>query len=168
MQRWLILNPKPGYTRHMGFIIATFVLWIIFSWLTPLKEWRKYYPTLIFTGLLGTIADLLGVVFDQWAYYGPVVGELSLWSDIGIAPAEGALFIRLFPIKLSMSLQIGFWILWALANAVFESLFVWAGLIGYDHWNPFRAWIFYLFFFGLVWFQEWCYNGTGRIKKEKV
>lgn len=148
----------------MAYILTTVALWAIFALLVPFHEWRKYYPTLLFSALLGIIADLLGVVFDQWVYYGPIVGNLSLWSDLGIAPAEGGLFIRLFPNKGNRLIQSGFWLLWSVGNALFEWFFVWVGWIGYDHWNPFRASIFYLLFFGMIWFQEYVYNGTKRLK----
>jgi hypothetical protein len=153
-----------GHTNVMSYILTTIALWVTFFILVPVKAWRKYYPTLIFAALLGTISDLLGVVLDQWAYYGPVVGALSLWSDLGIAPAEAGLFIRFFPSPSKSWLQIGYWILWAIGNAAFEWFFVWVGWIGYDHWNPLRAGIFYLFFFAAIWFQEYWYNGTDCLK----
>ena len=148
----------------MAYILTTIALWVLFALLVPFNKWRDYYPVIIFTALLGTVSDLLGVVFDQWAYYGPVVGSLSLWSDLGIAPAEGALFIRLFPFgkkRFIKSLAVG---LWALANAAFEWFFVWVGWIGYGQWNPLKAFLFYLFFFGLIWLQESWYNGTGKFR----
>jgi hypothetical protein len=130
--------------------------------LIPIKKWRNYYPIIIFSALLGTISDLLGVVLDQWVYYGPVVGALSLWSDLGIAPAEGGLFIRFFPIERTRTIQILYWGSWAFANASLEWFFVWVGWIGYNRWNPLKAFIFYLLFFGLIWIQEYWYNGTGN------
>ncbi len=147
----------------MPYILTTITLWIVFGALVPFREWRKYYPALLFSALLGTICDLLGVVFDQWSYYGPVVGQLSLWSDLGIAPAEGGLFIRLFPQKKSFIRTLYFG-LWALANALMEWFFVWVGWIGYNQWNFVKAFIFYLFFFGLIWVQEYWYNGTGKLR----
>jgi hypothetical protein len=152
----------------MAYILPTITLWVLFILLVPVREWRKYYPTLIFSALLGTVSDLLGVVLDQWAYYGPVVGALSLWSDLGIAPAEGGLFIRLFPMKKfgarTRYIQILYWGLWAFSNAILEWFFVWVGWIGYNHWNPLKAFIFYLFFFGLIWAQEYWYNGIGKLR----
>ena len=149
----------------MAYILTTIALWVYFALAVPLRNWRHYYPTLIFSALLGTISDLLGVVLDQWAYYGPKVGGLSLWSDLGIAPAEGGIFIRMMPAGRWSRLRFPYWILWAIVNAVFEWFFVWVGWIGYDHWNPFRAFLFYLFFFGCIWVQEQWYQGTGRLGK---
>lgn len=150
----------------MAYILTTIALWTIFMLLVPVKKWRSFYPVIIFAALLGTVSDLLGVVFDQWAYYGPVVGALSLWSDLGIAPAEGVLFIQLFPIKKSKYIRMLYLGLWSLANAALEWFFVWVGWIGYDHWNPLKAFCFYLFFFGLIWAQEYWYNGTGKFTRE--
>jgi hypothetical protein len=152
----------------MAYILPTITLWVLFILLVPVREWRRYYPTLIFSALLGIVSDLLGVVLDQWAYNGPVVGALSLWSDLGIAPAEGGLFIRLFPKQKfgarTQFIQIFYWGLWAFSNAMLEWFFVRVGWIGYDRWNPWKAFIFYLFFFGLIWVQEYWYNGTGKLK----
>ncbi len=147
----------------MAYIIITIILWLIFWKFVPLKSWRDYYPTLLFSGLLGTICDLLGVVFKQWVYYGPVVGGLSLWSDLGIAVAEGGLFIRFFPAGKNRWYQMGYLLFWSILNGIAEWLFVMAGWIGYHHWNPLRATLFYVFFFGFIWLQEFWYNGTNRL-----
>ncbi len=152
----------------MAYILTTIVLWVLLVLLVPAREWRRYYPTLLFSALLGTISDLLGVVLNQWSYYGPVVGSLSLWSDLGIAPAEGGIFLRLFPGQKfgprTRLLRIFYWGLWAFFNAILELFFVRMGWIGYHRWNTWKAFIFYLFFFGLIWVQEYWYNGTGKLK----
>jgi hypothetical protein len=148
----------------MGYILATIILWGIFLRAVPFSEWRKYYPALVFTALLGTVSDLLGVVTHQWVYHGPTVGGISLWSDLGIAPAEGGIFIRFFPKLRAIPIQILYWVFWAVANGLNEWIFVKLGWIGYDHWNPVRATGFYLFFFCFVWAQEYWYNGTGRLR----
>jgi len=151
----------------MAYILSTITLWSIFILTVPFQNWRNYYPTIMATALLGTICDLLGVTFDQWLYHGPVVGALSLWSDLGIAPAEGGLFVRFFPHALTIVHKIAYLVGWSLINAAFEWYFVWVGWIGYDRWNPIRAFCFYLFFFGLIWTQEFWYNGTGMIRQNK-
>ncbi len=149
----------------MAYILTTIVVWVVFLLLVPFNQWRKYYPTIIFAALLGTVSDLFGVVFKQWVYYGPVVGNLSLWSDLGIAPAEGGIFIRLYPKTKHCLYKIGYLMLWTIGNAFFEWYFVRVGWIGYNQWNPFRAWLFYVFFFSLIWVQEYWYNGTKRLKE---
>ena len=149
----------------MAYILVTIMLWTIFGLLTPWRDWRRYYPTLIFSALLGTICDLMGVVFDQWAYYGPTLGALSLWSDLGIAPAEGGLFVRLFPKRRKPWLIILYLLGWGVFNAWWEWFFVLMGWIGYDKWNPLRAGIFYFLFFGLVGIQEYWYNGTDKLRQ---
>jgi hypothetical protein len=148
----------------MAYILATFALWTLFFLLIPIPERRKYYPTLLFSALLGLIADLYGVLSDQWVYHGPVVGALSLWSDLGIAPAESGLLIRFFPSKASRLLKSGYIALWSLGNAACEWFFVWMGWIGYIHWNSFRATIFYGIYWGAVLAQEYWYNATGRLR----
>lgn len=125
---------------------------------------RAYYPILIFSSLLGVVSDIVGVISNQWGYHGPTVGGLSLWSVLGIAPAEGGLFIRLFPKSKSLVLKISYWVGWAILNTLGELLFVKAGWISYIHWNALRAFWYYMFFFGLIWLQEYWYNGTGRLR----
>jgi hypothetical protein len=149
----------------MAFILVTIVLWILFFLLIPNSERREYYSTLLFSALLAVIADLCGVVFDQWAYYGPVVGTLSLWSDLGIAPAESGLFIYYFPLKAGRLVKIGYLAFWSLGNAAFEWFFVWVGWIGYDHWNPVRATVFYVVYWIAVGSQEYWYNATNRLRR---
>lgn len=148
----------------MAYILTTLFFWLLLALLVPVKQWRSYYPVLIFAALLGMVSDLCGVIYQQWVYYGPVVGGLSLWSDLGIAPAEGAVFIRLFPRNRHVLIRSGYLILWAGLNAGFEWFFVKVGWIGYDRWNSGRAFLFYLFFFGVIWVQEYWYNGTERLR----
>ncbi|HBF37754.1 MAG TPA: hypothetical protein DDW50_10570 [Firmicutes bacterium] len=155
---------KNGYSNFMAYILATAAFWVLFLLLVPGFERPRYYPTLLFSALLALVADLCGVVFDQWAYYGPVVGTISLWSDLGIAPAESGLFIYFFPGSANWFIKICYFIVWSVSNAAGEWFFVWVGWIGYDHWNPIRATIFYIFYWSAVWAQEYWYNATGRLK----
>lgn len=148
----------------MPYIFTTVILWSLFLVLVQFKGLRKYYPTILFSALLGTLSDILGLVLNQWIYHGPTIGGLSLWSVLGIASAEGGIFIRLFPKQKNFLIKIGYWVSWALLNTVAERFFVWAGWIGYYQWNSFRAFLFYLFFFGAIWLQEYWYNGTGRLR----
>jgi hypothetical protein len=148
----------------MPYILPTFLLAIALLLLLPRNDWRAYYPALLFAALLGTVCDLCGVVFKQWVYYGPVVGGLSLWSDLGIAPLEGVIFIRLFDRRWRLGWRLLYLTGWSGGNAFFEWFYVYLGWIGYHHWNPRRAFLFYICFFGLVWLQEYWYNGTGRLR----
>ena len=148
-------------------MLATLFLWAVFGWLEPFRKWRKYYPSLILSALLAIVSDLFGVVLNQWANHGPTVGGLSLWSVLGIAPAEGGLFIRFFPAQHRWLVIISYLLFWSLINTVGEWFFVQAGWIEYIQWNVFRAFLFYLFFFGAVWLQEYWYNGTGRVRRHE-
>lgn len=115
----------------MAYIFCTTILWVILISIVPYKGWRRYYPTLIFAGLLGIFCDLYGIIFQQWTYHGPTVGGLSLWSVLGIAPAEGVLFIRLFPKQKNSLIKIVYWLSWALLNTVAERFFClgWMGWV---------------------------------------
>ena len=151
----------------MSYLLATLILWAVFVWIKRFRDWRKYYPSLIFAALLAIVSDLFGVVLNQWAYNVPTVGGLSLWSVLGIAPAEGGLFIRFFPARHRWPLKISYLFFWSLLNTAGEWFFVKAGWIEYIQWNVFRAFLFYLFFFGAVWLQEYWYNATGRLRRRE-
>ena len=148
----------------MAYIFVTLLLWAALIFLLHFNQWKNYYPTLLFSALFSLVSDLYGVVSNQWTYCGPTVGGLSLWSVLGIASAEGGLFIGLFPKAKSFLVKISYWISWALLNTIAERFFVWAGWIGYLQWNSRRAFLFYLFFFGAVWLQEYWHNGAGRLR----
>ena len=151
----------------MAYIITSTFLWFTCLFLVRFKGLREYFSTFIFTALLGILSDVFGVVLNQWAYHGPTVGGLSLWSVLGIAPAEGGLFIRFFPAQHRWLVIISYLLFWSLINTVGEWFFVQAGWIEYIQWNVFRAFLFYLFFFGAVWLQEYWYNGTGRVRRHE-
>lgn len=148
----------------MIYFICTSLLWITFIGLISSKNIRRYYSVLLFSSLLAIVSDSGGVTTKQWTYYGPTVGGLSLWSVLGIAPAEGGLYIRLFPKSKKVMVKVGYLVFWAVLNTLGELLFVKAGWIGYIHWNSLRAFIYYLLFFGAIWLQEYWYNGTGRVR----
>src|SRR5690554_2215475 len=135
----------------MAYAFTGLVLWFAFFLLVPKGEWRNYYSTVIFTALLATVCDLLGVVYRQWVYIGPTVGGVSLWSDLGIAPPQGGLavyFQRKFPARAWAN-----WLFWISANALGERLFVQWGLISHLNWNSLKATIFIFFFSGLSLFK---------------
>lgn len=148
----------------MIYVAATFVLVMVFLWLVPFDQWREYYPTLIWGALFGMVSDIFGVITDQWRYIEPNVDGLSFWSTLGIGPIESGLFVRLFPKANGAVVQGGYLVLWAGLNALTEWIFVLKGWIGYINWNPGRAFMYYILFFGLVWLQEYWYNGTSRIR----
>ncbi|HHW12286.1 MAG TPA: hypothetical protein GXX33_04710 [Firmicutes bacterium] len=127
-------------------------LWFVFLLVVPRRKWRDLYPTIVFTALLATITDLLGVTLGQWEYIGPTTGGLSLWSDLGIAPPQGGFAVylsRRYPRWAWLN-----WFVWIGANAVGEWLFVQWGLIRYHQWNTLKASLFYIPFFALIFLQE--------------
>src|SRR5690554_622894 len=136
----------------MAYAFTGLVLWFAFFLLVPKGEWRNYYSTVIFTALLATVCDLLGVVYRQWVYIGPTVGGVSLWSDLGIAPPQGGLavyFQRKFPARAWAN-----WLFWISANALGERLFVQWGLISHLNWNSLKATLFYILFFAVIFIQD--------------
>ena len=69
----------------------------------------------------------------------------------GIAPTRGAcrLFVKTLPRWSWLN-----WLFWIGANALGEWLFVQWGLIRYHQWNTFKASLFYVPFFALIYLQE--------------
>lgn len=145
----------------MAYQLVGLGLWLAFLLIVPLREWRRYYPTLVFTALLGVVADLCGVVYKQWEYIGPTIGGLSLWSDLGIAPPQGGLAAYLTDKYPRWSLLN--WLAWIFANAFGEWVFVQWGLIRYHQWSTLKATVFYFPFFIFIYLQyKWWRRGTNR------
>jgi len=135
-------------------------LWLAFFLIVPVKKWRRYYPTLVFTALLGTVADLFGVVYNQWEYIGPTTGGLSLWSDLGLAPPQGGLAVYFHDKYRKLSFYN--WFFWIVANSVGEWVFVRWGLIHYHQWSTWKATLFYFPFFALIYLQyRWWLGNDG-------
>lgn len=146
----------------MAYPLVGLMLWFLFFIIVPRQKWRRYYPTLLFTALLATVCDLLGVVYLQWEYIGPNTGGLSLWSDLGIAPPSGGLAVYLqnkYPRWAWLN-----WSFWIAANALGERAFVEWGLIRYHYWNSLKATLFYVFFFGLVYLQDQWFKQGKNVK----
>lgn len=146
----------------MSYVLAAAMLWAAFFWAVGPREWRRYYPQVLFGALLGTICDLVGVTTYQWHYFGPTTGGLSLWSDLGIAPPQAGLFAwfrRRFPLW-----HWAAWLSFSLANTLGEWLLVRRDWIVYGAWRPLKAFLFYLGFFGVLRlhqiFLDWLEAGT--------
>lgn len=132
----------------MGYILLTGAFWVAFFMLVPRREWRRLYSQMLFGALCGTIADLIGVGTFQWHYLGPTVCGLSLWADLGVAPAQAGLFawsLRRFPRRSWLV-----WVFWILGNTFGEWFFVKRGWIIYGYWRPVKAFLFYLGFFAFL------------------
>ena len=123
----------------------TIMFWAAFFWAVRPREWRRYYPQVLFGALLGTICDLVGVTTFQWHYFGPTTGGLSLWADLGVAPAEAGLFI--WSLRRFARWQWAAWGFWTIGNAFGEWLFVRRDWIVYGYWHPIKAFLFYVGFF---------------------
>ena len=132
----------------MTYILLTIAAWSAFFWLVRSAEWRRYYPQMLFGALLGTLSDLIGVTTFQWHYFGPTTGGLSLWSDIGVAPAETALFT--WSLRRFSRWQWAAWLFWTIGNAVGEWVFVRRDWIVYGYWQPLKAFLFYVGFFACL------------------
>jgi len=126
--------------------MITAVFWAVFFLVVRPSDWYRYYPQMLFGAILGTLCDLIGVATGQWNYLGPTTGGLSLWSDLGIAPAEAALFLwsgRRFSHRFNWLS----WLFWPVGNTLGEWLLVRGHLIAYGHWRVSKALAFYLAFF---------------------
>ena len=143
---------RNGGGRILAYRLVGVGLWLLFLLIVPRRQWRALYPTLLFTALLAIVADLLGVVYGQWEYIGPTTGGLSLWSDLGFAPPQGGLAVYIskrYPRWTWLN-----WFFWIGANGLGEWLFVQWGLIRYHQWTTFKASLFYIPFFALIYLQE--------------
>ena len=129
----------------LSYIILTAAAWAIFFCAVRPREWHRYYPQRLFGALLGTLFDLIGVVTFQWHYLGPTTGGLSLWSDLGVAPAEAGLFT--WSLRRLGRWPGAVWAFWILGNTLGELVFMRRGWIVYGHWRPLKALVFYVVYF---------------------
>lgn len=139
------LGTLGGEADGVSYILLTIAFWAAFFVAVRPGEWRAYYPLVLFGGLLGTLSDLIGVTTYQWHYFGPTTGGLSLWSDLGVAPAQAGLFawsLRRYP-----RWRWVLWLFWTAGNAAGEWLFVQRDWILYGYWHPLKAFLFYVGFF---------------------
>jgi len=136
----------------MSYVLLTIGLWAGFFWAVRPNEWRRYYPLMLFGALLGTVSDLIGVTTFQWHYFGPTTGGLSLWSDLGVAPAEAGLFS--WSMRRFARWQWTVWAFWTIGNALGEWVFVRQDWIAYGYWHPIKAFLFYVGYFLCLRFHE--------------
>lgn len=129
----------------MSYILLTVFFWAAFFWAVRPAEWRRYYPHMLFGALLGTLSDLVGVTTFQWHYFGPTTGGLSLWSDLGVAPAEAGLFA--WSLRRFARWSWAVWLFWTIGNTLGEWIFVRRDWIVYGYWHPVKAFLFYVGYF---------------------
>ena len=91
------------------------------------------------------ISDLIGVTTLQWRYLGPTTEGLSLWSDLGVSPAEAGLFA--WTLRRFARWQWAVWLFWTIGNTCGEWIFVRMDWISYGGWRPVKAFLFYIGYF---------------------
>lgn len=140
------------------------------------RDWRKYYPTILFMILIDNIVDIITYQHSLWVFRPSFLLNTDtvskLFLNFTVFPATVILFLSRFPSN-SWGKQIGYILLWSSLYFTTEAFAFSRGLIAHEngwslgwsavhnvimftvlkvhHANPLLAWIIAAVFFAVVW-----------------
>lgn len=130
-------------------LILTVSLLIVTRHYSDWKNWRTYYPTILFINLVSLFAYILTVDNPLWLYHETFVFPNRMIHEFRLVffvfPAIILLYLTFYPYKTVMLKQLGYIILWVLPLSIVEVVFVLLKIITFHNgWNI--GWS------GVIWF----------------
>lgn len=114
------------------------------------KNWKAYYPTILYVIIGDLVYNFLFYSFDLWTYerlINHTAGDLLI--AFVVFPCSVILFLSFFPKKIGM--RIIYIVLWSLLNTILEFISFKLGYIAYHHnWTIYWSAVFYVTAFSLA------------------
>jgi hypothetical protein len=130
-------------------LILTF-LTIMLAWrFSDWRNWKKYYPSILFTIALNLVITLLTYNHSLWYFHGTLLLSnhvlADLWMKFFIYPPMILTYLSLYPFKERFSKQVGYIVIWTLIWGGIEGYYVLVELIthhyGWNMWWSFLIWV---------------------------
>ncbi len=121
------------------------------------RNWKDYYPTILFFILGDTAYNFIFANFPLWIYKfpeWPALGHtcIDLYWGVIIFPCIVILFLTYFPKRLAK--QTFYIISWAAGYAIVEfSMFLLKNIEYYNGWNSFFSFLFNICMFIIIYFH---------------
>lgn len=138
------------------FLFAVTVGWGGAAWrLGDWRQWRKFYPTILFVISVDFFVSILTYEHPLWYFHRSVVTPNHTVADFFIAltnfPPMILVFLSHYPVKPPLLHQFAYVSAWALGNFVIETIFLYTGLMSYHNgWNLWWSVLFWFLMFVVV------------------
>lgn len=142
-----------GFLKLLDYQIIAALINVVVAWKWgDWRNWKLYYPTMLFMALGSFTYSLLTYNFPLWAFESPLLkttGSNLLFTFIGF-PADVLLYLTYFPKTLSK--QIIYVLAWVAYFMLIEWLSYRLGFISYHSgWTIWWSLLFNCIMFPLIW-----------------
>jgi hypothetical protein len=141
-----MLHTIVSYIRMALPFIYLVVAWRFGDW----KNWRKYYPTILFIISVDFFISILMYKFPLWTFHRSLLIPNHTITDFILTftcfPQMVLIYLSRYPYKSAWYKQLVYVVLWVIFYILNEIIFMFAKLISYHHgWNirwSILVWIF--------------------------
>ncbi len=121
-------------------VFATFALFILAWLLGDWKNWKKYYPTILFPILLDFFCSILTYEHGLWLFEKSLFIPNHTITDFYITflhfPPKVLIYLSLYPYKSPLFKQLAYITIWVVGNSLIEYFFVLTNITTYHNgWN---------------------------------
>ncbi|WP_420490182.1 CBO0543 family protein [Neobacillus drentensis] len=114
------------------------------------KNWRIYYPTIVFTVCIDFFITILTYEHSLWYFHKAFLAPNHTVADFFIAftnyPLIVLVFLSLYPYKAQIWRKLAYIFIWSSLFTVIETIFLFLKLLSYHHvwtfWWSYVVWIF--------------------------
>jgi hypothetical protein len=144
-----MLHTIASYLRLAFPFILLIGVWRFGDW----KNWKKYYPTILFIISVDFFISILTYEYPLWTFHGAILIPNHTITDFLIAftglSQMALIYLSRYPYKSEWYRQLVYVALWASSYILIEFIFMFAKLITYNHgWNI--GWSILVWFFVFI------------------
>ncbi|MFL6562333.1 MAG: CBO0543 family protein, partial [Bacillus sp. (in: firmicutes)] len=116
-------------------------IYLIGSWrLSDWRNWKKYYPTILFIISVDFFISILMYDYPLWTFHGSLIIPNHTIADFIIAFTTFSqivlIYLSRYPYHSKWYRQIVYLALWVIFEVIIEGIFLFSNLISYHHgWN---------------------------------
>jgi hypothetical protein len=131
-----MLDKIAWYTP--SFLIVS--LWILTWRFSDWRNWRKYYPTILFIILFSLFTFVLTCDYPLWLYHDTLFSPNRMISefrlDFLLFPAIILLYLTFYPYASGMLRQLTYIAIWGIVWSLIEAFYVFLKILTYHNgWN---------------------------------
>ncbi|WP_017379044.1 CBO0543 family protein [Paenisporosarcina sp. TG-14] len=146
-----MLDTIAWYTPFFITVSLIFVAWRYSDWKTW-RNWRKYYPTILFISVFSLLAYILTIDYPLWLYNETFLFHNRMMHELRLIfflfPSIILLFLTFYPKTSVMLRQLVYIFIWVIIWSIVETFLVFLKIITYHNgWNfPWSVVVWFIMF----------------------
>ncbi len=165
----LVLHIIGSYMTLVVAFLTIFAAWRFGNW----RDWRKYYPTILFTVIVNFLITILTYNHSLWHFEKTLFIPNHVLADIFMKflnyPAIVLLYLSRYPYNSRLPRQLTYLISWVVVFSLIEWMFVCTKITtyhnGWNIWWSIVVWVFMFIGFRIhhtrpLWAWLLCFVGT--------